>query len=340
MIEHSYDGKPDRHRRTSLPSEDNLGRPGILPPSTTFDQRKHLWSCNVDLFTKRRFRIFAVGMGALTGLFAVMAWGLQVAPVAAAMQTASHGPSLFNSGQTRPPEDPAIVARGKTLYGINCQACHGTDLRGGDMGGPNLLRSQAALSDQGGDMIVPIIHGARQAQGMPNIGLSNEDAQAVAAYVRSVIATIGRQGSPPGQEKPLNIVVGDATRGSAYFAAHCSTCHSVTGDLNGIASRYPEPKALQSHWLLGNRGPILDGPSKATVGVTVAPGKTVSGTLVHIDDFLVTLRRDDGSEQSYQRNGAVPHVVVHDPLQKHRDMLPTYTDENIHDVTAYLVTLK
>ena len=88
------------------------------------------------------------------------------------------------------------------------------------------------------------------------------------------------------------------------------------------------------------RGPAGGGPSKATVEVTVAPGKTVSGALVHVDDFLVTLRRSDGTEQSYRRDGAIPHLVVHDPLQKHREMLPTYTDENIHDVTAYLVTLK
>jgi cytochrome c oxidase cbb3-type subunit 3 len=275
----------------------------------------------------------------MTAIFAVMWWSLQLAPVAAAKQTTAHR-SSFNSGQARPAEDPAAVARGKTLYGIHCQACHGTDLRGGDMGGPNLLRSQAALSDQSGDMIIPIIQGARQAQGMPNIGLNDEDAGAVAAYIRSVIGTIGSQGAPPGQAKVLNVVVGDSTRGQAYFAAHCSTCHSATGDLKDIASRYTEAKALQTRWMLGSREIASEQAMKATVDVTVAPGKVVSGNLVRIDDFLVTLRTKDGSERTYPRNGSIPHVVVHDPLQKHREMLPTYTDENIHDVTAYLVTLK
>ena len=83
------------------------------------------------------------------------------------------------------------MARGKTLYGINCQGCHGQDLRGGDLGGPNLLRSQVALSDQDGELIVPIIQGARQSMGMPKIELSLDDSKTVAAYVRSVIATIG-----------------------------------------------------------------------------------------------------------------------------------------------------
>ena len=289
-----------------------------------------------------QFRFLAVAAAFLTGTFAALSRSKPVIAAAVAQQTTSpQARRSFNSGQARRPEDPAIVGRGKTLFGTSCQACHGADLRGGDMGGPNLLRSQAALTDRDGEMIIPIIQGARQAQGMPNIGLNNQDAGAVAAYVRSVIGTIGRQGMPPGEEKPLNIVVGDAARGSAYFAAHCSVCHSVTGDLKDIAMRYPEPKTLQARWLAGGKTTSMDSPaSKATLDVTVAPGNTVSGSLVHIDDFLAILRMSDGTERSFRREGDLPRVVVHDPLQKHRDMLPTYTDQNVHDMTAYLVTLK
>lgn len=289
-----------------------------------------------------RFRFLAVGTTLLSVVLAVLCWGQPVTAAAAAGQvTKPQTTSSFNSGQARRPEDPATVERGKTLFVTSCQACHGTDLRGGDMGGPNLLRSQAALSDRDGEMIIPIIQGARQAQGMPNIGLNNQDAGAVAAYVRSVIGTIGGQGMPPGAEKPLNIVVGDANRGSTYFAAHCSMCHSVTGDLKDIATQYPDPKTLQARWLVGGKANTLNRPaSKATVDVTVAPGNTVSGALVHIDEFLATLRMSDGTERSYRRDGALPRVVIHDPLQKHRDMLSTYTDQDVHDVTAYLVTLK
>src|SRR3954466_4061249 len=91
----------------------------------------------------------------------------------------------FVPGQKRKAQDPVQVARGKLLFGINCRGCHGADLRGGDLGGPNLLRSQVALSDLGGELIVPIIHGSRQNMGMPAIGLNDADANAVAAYVRS-----------------------------------------------------------------------------------------------------------------------------------------------------------
>src|SRR3984885_7851968 len=93
----------------------------------------------------------------------------------------------FVPGQQRPPGDPVQIARGKALYGIHCTGCHGADLRGGDLGGPNLLRSQLALSVQDGELILPIIQGSRQSQGMPAVNMSREDGLAVAAYVRSIV---------------------------------------------------------------------------------------------------------------------------------------------------------
>ena len=254
----------------------------------------------------------------------------------------------FVPGQKRPPEDPAQVARGKTLFEINCRGCHGPDLRGGDMGGPNLLRSQVALSDREGELIVPIIHGSRQNMGMPAIGLNDADAKAVAAYIRSVVAMIGRQGTPPsiGREAP-SILVGNASEGKSYFAVKCASCHSATGDLQGIATRIPDPKALQTTWVAGGgreerrrMGP--DEPSARTVTavVTLRSGESVEGRLVHIDEFLVTVQLPDGTQRSFRREGETPKVVVHDPMKVHRDLLAEYTDKDIHDVTAYLVTLK
>ena len=274
--------------------------------------------------------------GLLTGS---VYWGLAQEPAeGAGGQRISGG---FVPGQTRAPIDPAVVARGKTLYGVNCQGCHGQDLRGGDMGGPNLLRSQVTLSDQSGELIVPIIQGARQAMGMPAIPLSLEDSNTVAAYVRSVIATIGKQGAPPGEQKALNIVVGNASDGEAYFALKCKSCHSTEGDLRGIASRVASPKALQNLWLIGGvHNANTSASSIATAAVTLLSGENVEGQLVHIDDFLVTIKLSDGVARTFKRNGDTPKVTVHDPLQAHEDLLPVYTDKDIHNVTAYLVTLK
>ncbi len=256
----------------------------------------------------------------------------------------------FVPGQQRPPGDPAQIARGKTLYGISCTGCHGADLRGGDLGGPNLLRSQVALSDQDSELILPIIQGSRQNSGMPKIDMSPEDGKAVAAYVRSIVATIGRQGTPPsvGLAAP-SVLVGNASEGQAYFATRCSSCHSVTGDLQGIATRIPDPKALQNAWVAGGGrggrggrgGASPDTPNARTVTVAVTlPGETVEGRLVRIDDFLVTVGLADGMTRTFARKGDVPKVEVRDPMKAHKDLLSVYTDKDMHDVTAYLVTLK
>jgi cytochrome c oxidase cbb3-type subunit 3 len=196
------------------------------------------------------------------------------------------------------------------------------------------------LSDQNGELIVPIIQGARQATGMPAIGLSLEDSKTVAAYVRSVVATIGKQGTPPGEQKPLNVVVGDASRGEAYFAMKCKSCHSPEGDLRGIASRVTNPKALQNLWVAGGVRSGNKEEPVAAVKVTLPSGEKVEGQLIRIDDFLVSVELSDGTARSFRRSGDTPKVIVSDPLQAHKDLLPVYTDKEMHDVTAYLVTLK
>jgi cytochrome c oxidase cbb3-type subunit 3 len=242
-----------------------------------------------------------------------------------------------------------LIARGKQSYEINCRGCHGADLRGGDMGGPNLLRSQIALSDRDGEKIVPVIQGSLAGSGMPAINMSPDTAKATAAYVRSVLATIGVQGKPPSSTEPTTIVVGNASEGQSFFAAKCASCHSATGDLKGLASRFPDPKILQNTWIAGRTrmgrfggggGGNQTDNKPVTVTVRQPSGEMVDGKLIRIDDFLVTLELPDGTSRTFRRDGNVPKVEVHDPLEAHRDLLSVLSDKDMHDVTAYLVTLK
>jgi cytochrome c oxidase cbb3-type subunit 3 len=263
----------------------------------------------------------------------------------------------FPSAQ-RKAADPAVVERGKTLYGVNCRLCHGVDLRGGDLGGVNLMRSQLVLTDKEGELIYPVVKGGRATPGMPPmppLPLPEDDVKAIAAYIHSVAATKLGQGGPPVAElKELNIVVGDAASGKRYFDANCASCHSATGDLAGLATRYSSPMALQNAWVSGGGGgrggggrgrggpPEGDGraPKPVTVAVTTADGQRVEGRLQRIDDFLVTLQLPDGGERTFTRRGNTPGIEIHDPLEGHKKLLVKYTDKDIHDVTAYLVTLK
>lgn len=252
--------------------------------------------------------------------------------------------------QTRQLASPEVIERGKAVYGVNCSSCHGADLRGGDEGGPSLLRSLAALSDQHGEVISPIVHGSRQDKGMPGFNLTESDTTAVAEYIHSVLAKVGVQARPPGAVDPgtLNVLVGNATEGETYFKSKCASCHSTTGDLKGIAAKYSDPRSLQNTWVSGGGGGGRGGRAfgggenakPSTVIVTFANGQKVEGVLVRRDDFDVTLTLADGTRRTIARNGDTPKVEVHDPNEAHKKLVPLLTDKDMHDVTAFLATIK
>ena len=276
-------------------------------------------------------------------------------PATPGQQGRGRGPGVFPA-QQRPPGDPAVVARGKALFGVTCALCHGADLRGGQLNGPNLLRSQLVLGDQNGEAIMPVIRGGRPEKGMPPIVMPDEDMKAIAEYIHSMAALSPRQGMPPPSDTPpvLNILVGDAAAGRVYFEAKCSSCHSPAGDLQGIATRAGDAKALQNLWVsggsAGGRGgrgaagrgaaPNAPNPRAVTAVVTLPSGEKVEGRLLRIDDFFVSLTLADGTSRSFTRQGASPRVEVRDPLEPHRVLLTVYTDKDMHDVTAFLATLK
>ena len=294
------------------------------------------------------------------------AQGPPAAPQPPPAQTPAAPPATQGRGrgefpaQQRPAGDPAVIERGKTLYGVTCSFCHGPDLRGGQLNGPNLLRSELVLSDQNGELILPIVRGGRAEKGMPPIPMSDEDVKAVAEYIHGVWAKSPRQGMPPpggAAAAPLEVLVGDAAAGRAYFDAKCGTCHSATGDLQGIATRAADARALQNLWVSGGSaggrgarpstgsgqvagGAATPNPRAVTVTVTLPTGEKVEGRLLRIDDFFVSLTLADGTIRSVTRAGARPRVDVHDPLEPHRALLSVYTDKDMHDVTAYLATLK
>jgi len=242
---------------------------------------------------------------------------------------------------SRPAADPGAVERGKALYSVNCQFCHGADTRGGDSG-PSLLRSGVVLDDQHGELMAPVIQNGRTDRGMPKFNFTAEQIADIAAFVHTFRAA----GYDESRMKPPSILVGNAAAGQSYFATKCGACHSPSGDLKGIATRIADERLLQQTWLMpgtgGGRGgppPVPAPPSRVTV--TLPSGEKVSGVLDRVDDFGVALRTDDGAFRSFRTPPSSKTVVdIQDPLKPHKDLLQTYTDADIHNVTAYLVTLK
>ena len=219
------------------------------------------------------------------------------------------GGGFANAFPQHPPSDPAMVERGRALYGVNCQFCHGSDARGGE-GGPNLLRAEIVLNDQNGELIGPVIQNGRVDQGMPKFPMTNAQVADVAAFIHSFRVA----GYDASRMKPPTILVGDAAAGEAYFKTKCVSCHSVTGDLKGIGAKFAEPRDLQQRFVMpGGGGRGRGAPSNVTpttVTVTLVSGQKAEGRLVRIDDFIVTLADSEGTQRTFRRDGDKPKVEI------------------------------
>lgn len=240
-------------------------------------------------------------------------------------------------GQTDAPEakapppkyDPASVARGKETFVGACGFCHGSNAKGGEKG-PDLLRSVLVLDDENGKTIGPVILRGRPDKGMPRFpSYSPQQIADISNFLHNSIKNAADRDS----YKILNIVTGDPKLGKAYFNAQCVSCHSVEKDLKGIGGKY-EPVTLQGKVLQPN------GTNAFSVTVTLASGESFTGAPLNYDDFNVSLREPDGTYRSFKRNNDVPRVEIHNRLQFHLDQLTHISDADIHNLTAYLVTLK
>ena len=244
-----------------------------------------------------------------------------------------------------PAVDPAAVDRGKRTWAAECISCHGTQARGTD-NGPNLVRSVIVLRDRYGSHIGPFLKKGHKLQsGASGASLTDAQMQDLAHFLRQRVND-GLRGSPIFQAQ--NVLTGDPAAGAAYFNGEgkCSTCHSPTGNLAGIGTKY-EPVDLQQRFLFpgggrGGRGrgaSAAPNPNAPRVTVTPPNGPAVSGVLIQMDDFHVSLRGADGAPQTFRR---VPGTKVErqDPLAFHVQLLDRITDKNMHDIVAYLETLK
>jgi len=241
-----------------------------------------------------------------------------------------------------PQTDTAAVERGKLLLGQQCGFCHGANARGGSSG-PDLTRSELVQEDENGKQLGDFLRVGRPDRGMPKFDLSAQDSVDLAAFLHSEIYLASNRRL----YKILDVLVGDPRAGEAYFngAGRCTTCHSPSGDLKGIGAKY-NPVDLQGRIVYPRRGAVAGSPAhedRNAVKVTVTPaaGAPVSGALVRLTDFEVTLFDPATRQQrSFLRNGDAPKVVVTDPLQAHLDQMLKWSDADMHNVTAYLASLK
>lgn len=268
-------------------------------------------------------------------------WWLRVSPIFLPVVFLPAGTAQQPSVSERPDaqkakEDSAAVERGNRIYRPNCGFCHGIDARGA--AGPDLARSLVVLDDVGGKDLGTFLRSGRPEAGMPAFAmLTAEEASDISAFLHARF-----EESRMRRSMDVNaIVVGNAAEGAAFFNGDgkCNSCHNPRADFKGIGAKY-DPYVLQGR-ILNPRGGRGGPPIKpSTVKVTLPSGQTTNGRLVAVNDFSVTLIDESGNRRTFARDNEQPHVEITDPYQTHLDNFLKMTDKHMHDLTAYLVTLK
>jgi cytochrome c oxidase cbb3-type subunit 3 len=267
-----------------------------------------------------------------------------VTPLRAQGPAGSVGPRPNVGPADRPLIAAAAVERGRVVWMAECAACHGPTARGSDRA-PSLVTSLLVLTDRQGSQLGPFLKNSHPTtSGRASASFTDAEVADLMQFVRQRINDTLR-GSPVFE--PGNILTGHPADGRAYFAGPggCTACHSATGDLAGIGSRY-DPVDLQQRMLFppaSRVGRSVRGAAsnRTTIRVTVTSASMppLAGVLVDYDDFFVTLRDDAGVVRTVRREPTV-RIDIDDPLRAHHDWLDRVTDRNIHDLVAYLVTLK
>jgi cytochrome c oxidase cbb3-type subunit 3 len=254
-------------------------------------------------------------------------------------------PNVSPASQPRPksltPQTyPAAQIRdGGVRFGAGCGFCHGKDAAGGESG-PDLTRSELVSKDVRGDKLAPFIREGKPNAGMPAFkNLSENDMNAIVAYLHSQMDTFAEAKGGRRSVDPADLETGNAEAGRAYFngVANCSSCHSATGDFAGIGKRL-QGLNLMRRMLYPGGQPGSGDTAKAKATIQLQSGETIVAPLAAEDDFSVTILDPAGARQTYQKSDA--KVTIDDPLSAHFNQLGKYTDADMHNVYAYLESLK
>lgn len=248
--------------------------------------------------------------------------------------------------------DMASVDRGGKIYAEKCASCHGADARGGKLAktDSDLMRSELVAMDHSGRELPGFLALGRPDKNMPAFTFSKEDGVDLATWLHyQITVTVARQ-----DYQRHNTFSGDPKAGEAFFngpVGKCSTCHSVTGNLKGIGAKNGvDAGNLQAAILGGASGGGRGGrgggggggrggggaSGNVTATVTLKGGEQFTGSPVLINDFVVEIKLPTGDSKTWLRNGDWPKVTQVNRLQAHIDLMQKYTDDDIHNLAAYL----
>jgi len=230
------------------------------------------------------------------------------------------------------------IDSGRTRFAAQCGFCHGRDAAGGE-GGTDLTRSALVGTDVGGDKIRPLLRSGRPDKGMPAFTLADADVTAIVAFIHDQREQAANATGNRRAVDAADLQTGNADAGRRYFDTACARCHSATGDLKGVATRYEGLPLLQRMLYPGSGGRGAGpAPKPPAVRVTLRDGQVVTGALAYRDEFTISITDANGWRRSWPAGQVT--FTVDDRLQAHADQLGKYTDGDMHDVLARLQPLK
>jgi cytochrome c oxidase cbb3-type subunit 3 len=249
---------------------------------------------------------------------------------------ASQPPPRTVTPQSYPAEQ---IQAGQTRFASQCGFCHGRDGAGGESG-PDVTRSPLVAEDVRGDKLGPLIRQGRPDKGMPGFTLGESDIAAIVAFIHDAKT---KADSASGGRRSVDVEdlqTGNAEAGKRYFngAGRCATCHAIEGTFATVGARYKGLALLQRLLYPGSGRDAGPAAAPPTVTVTTSSGQAVSGKLAYRDEFTISLTDADGWRRSWAVNQV--RVAVDNPLEAHVDQLSKYTDNDMHNVFAYLQTLR
>lgn len=230
---------------------------------------------------------------------------------------------------------PEEIQAGERRFAAECGFCHGRDAAGGETG-PDLTRSDVVADDNRGDRLRPFLRAGRPEQGMPAFDLKDADLRTIVAFIHSQMTKAAALGGGRRSVDPSDLATGDAAAGRRYFngAGGCSACHSPEGDLAGVATRFQGLRLLQRMLYPDGR----PAPARAKVTLTLASGNAFAGTVASEDEFTIVALDASGTRQTFSKSDI--KFQIDNPLSAHFEQLGKYTDTDMHNVFAFLATLK
>jgi putative heme-binding domain-containing protein len=255
-----------------------------------------------------------------------------------------HDPlNVFSNWYSKNGRDASLIAQGEKLFRKkkSCFACHQLEDEGGLLG-PDLSRAGFSYTPEWIFTWIGNPQRIKPQSKMPNLGLDNEECQAITAF----LASLNGEGIKKKWDAYLDSS-GDPVKGKKLFfdsegKANCEKCHTVNGEggkvgpqLSFVGTSRTQAFLLES--ILNPKAVITSGYS--SVLILTKKGKFITGVKRNEDDSSIDLMNKEGTALHISKDKIKKFKTQKISIMpgNFKDIL---TQDEVRHLLAYLETLK